>query len=148
MTVEQCMTREIEVVEPNLSIAKAAKKMRDGDFGILPVCENGRLVGMISDRDIVTRAVADGMSVNRTKVRDVMSKGILYCFEDQAVEEVAKNMGDNQVRRMVVVNREKKLMGILSLGDIAQRKQNEIPVGEALGQISEHVHREPQRASA
>lgn len=148
MTVEQCMTKEIEVVEPNLSIVKAAKKMRDGDFGILQVCENGRLIGMISDRDIVTRAVAGGMSVNRTKVRDVMSKGILYCFVDQAVEEVAKNMGDNQVRRMVVVNREKKLMGILSLGDIAQRKRNEIPVGEALGQISEHVHREPQRASA
>lgn len=148
MTVEQCMTKEIEVVEPSLSIAKAAQKMRDGDFGILPVCEKGRLIGMVSDRDIVTRAVAGGMSVTRTKVRDVMSDGILYCYEDQALEEAAKSMGDNQVRRMVVLNREKKLVGILSLGDISQKKQNEIPVGEALGQISERVHREPQRRSA
>src|SRR5687768_775274 len=123
MIVKECMTEAVELANPDMTLQEAAKKMKDGDFGSLPVGENDRLIGVITDRDI-------------------MSEGILYCYEDQTIEEVARNMGDIQVRRLPVLNREKRLVGILSLGDIALERNGADEAEEALSQISRHQHGE------
>lgn len=130
------MTKNVNVIEPACSLREAAEKMRDGDFGILPIAENDRLIGMITDRDIVVRAVAEGKDPRQVTVRDVMSKEVLYCFEDQTLEEVAQNLGENRIRRLAVLSREKRLVGILSLGDLAQSKADPYQVEEALSHIS------------
>ncbi len=136
MYVKSCMTKNVEVIEPACSLREAAEKMRDGDFGVLPIAENERLIGMITDRDIVIRAVAEGKDPRQVTVRDIMSKEVLYCFEDQTLEEVAQNLGENQVRRLPVLSREKRLVGILSLGDLAQSKADPFQVELALSHIS------------
>lgn len=145
MTVKNCMTKNVEMVEPAASLREAAEKMRDGDFGMLPVTENDRLVGMLTDRDIVIRGVAEGKDSRQTQVRDVMSKSVLYCYEDQSLEEVARNLGKNQVRRLPVLSRDKRLVGILSLGDLAQSEADQLEVEDALQQIS---HAKPSRLGA
>jgi CBS domain-containing protein len=117
------MTRDVRVATPGQSIRDVAKIMAEIDAGILPVGENDRLIGMISDRDIAVRAVAQGKGPD-TPVRDVMStEKVLYCYDDEELDNVAKNMGDEQVRRLPVVNREKRLVGIVSLGDLANRER-------------------------
>ena len=120
MRVSECMTREVRVASPGQSIREVAKIMAEIDSGILPVGDNDRLVGMITDRDIAIRAVAQGKGPD-TPVREVMStEKVLYCYEDEDLAHVASNMGEQQVRRLPVVNREKRLVGIVSLGDVAQ----------------------------
>jgi CBS domain-containing protein len=119
MQVQQVMTRGVQLIDPDTPIREAACKMRDQDIGALPVGENDRLVGMVTDRDIVLRAVAEGQSPDKTSVREVMSKGILYCFEDVEVDEAAKSMADNQVRRLPVLNRDKRLVGVVALADLS-----------------------------
>ena len=136
MLVRETMTKDVEIGNPNMSLQEAAQKMRDGDFGLLPIGENDRLVGMITDRDIAVRAVAEGKDPKQVSVGEIMSKNVLYCYEDQTLDEVAKNLGENQVRRLPVLSRQKRLVGILSLGDLAQANQNPEPVEEALTQIS------------
>ena len=120
MNVSDVMTREVQVASPEQSIRDAAQLMMRIDAGTVPVGENEKLVGMLTDRDITVRAVAKGLGPE-TPVREIMSADVKYCFEDQPVEEVARNMADIQVRRLPVVNREKRLVGILSLGDLAVR---------------------------
>ena len=115
MFVKQCMTTEVELGSPEMTLQKAAQKMRDGNFGSLPIEENDRLVGMVTDRDITVRAVAEGKDPTKAAVWEIMSKKVLYCFEDQTLEDVAKNLGTNQIRRLPVLNRNKRLVGILSL---------------------------------
>jgi len=120
MRVSECMTREVRIANPGQSIREVARIMAEIDAGVMPVGEDDRLVGMITDRDIAIRAVAAGKGPD-TPVRDVMStEQVLYCFEDEDLAQVAKNMGEQQVRRLPVVNREKRLVGIVSLGDVAQ----------------------------
>jgi CBS domain-containing protein len=138
MMVRECMTKTVDLIHPNLTLTDAAKKMRDGDYGVLPVGEKDRLVGMITDRDIAIRAVAEGADPKNTPVREVMSTRVLYCYDDQTLDEVSKNMGDNQIRRLPVLNREKRLVGILSLGDVALSEIEEAE--EALVKISEPVN--------
>src|SRR4051812_39561373 len=122
MRVSEAMTREVRVVTPGQSIRDVAKMMAETDAGSMPVGENDRLIGMITDRDIAIRAVAQGKGPE-TPVREVMSDSkVLYCYEDEELDHVAKNMGDEQVRRLPVVNREKRLVGIVSIGDVAQRE--------------------------
>lgn len=121
MLVKECMSKKVELGSPEMTLFQAAQKMRDGDFGLLPVSENDKLVGMLTDRDIAIRAVAVGKDPAQTRIRDVMSKKVLYCYEDQSTEEVAKNMGENKIRRLPVVNREKRLVGILALADLAAK---------------------------
>jgi CBS domain-containing protein len=118
MRVSDAMTRGVRVCHPRQSICDAARMMAELDCGVLPVGEQDRLVGIITDRDIAIRAVAQHKSPD-TPVRDAMSNEVKYCFEDQHVEQVAKNMGDLRVRRLPVLNREKRLVGILSLGNLA-----------------------------
>src|SRR5438309_3284561 len=132
--VADVMTRSVFIVKPDETIQKAAMAMAGIDAGILPVANGDRLVGMITDRDIAVRGVAEGKGPD-TKVFDVMTKDIRYCFDDQDIEDVIHNMGDIQVRRLPVVSRDKRLVGILSLADIAMTASNG-EAGEALGKIS------------
>jgi len=135
MRVSEAMTREVRVASPGQSIRDAALMMLEIDAGSLPVGENDRLVGMITDRDIAVRAVANGKDP-MTPVREAMSLEVKYCFDDEDTEEVARNMGDLQVRRLPVVNREKRLVGILSLGDLAT-KDGGRNAGDALANIAQ-----------
>ena len=118
MRVSEAMTRNVRIANPDQAIAEVARVMLQIDAGALPVGENDKLVGMITDRDIAIRAVALGKGPG-TLVRDVMSSDVKYCFEDEDIEHVARNMADEQIRRIPVVNRDKRLVGILSLGDLA-----------------------------
>jgi CBS domain-containing protein len=116
------MTREVRVASPGQTIREVARIMAEIDAGVLPVGDNDRLVGMITDRDIAIRAVAQGKGPD-TPVRDVMStEKVLYCYDDEDLAQVATNMGEQQVRRLPVVNREKRLVGIVSLGDVVQNE--------------------------
>jgi CBS domain-containing protein len=135
MQIKDIMTSEVDLVNPETSVRAVAQKMRDDDVGAVPVAENGRLVGMVTDRDIVLRAVAEGGDMDSYTARQVMSSDVLYCFEDQFVEEVLRNMKENQVRRLPVVNRDKHLVGMVSLGDLAQHGPAAL-AGEALKGIS------------
>lgn len=134
MKVKECMTADVVIASPGDTICEAARKMAECDSGALPVGENDRLVGMITDRDIALRAVAKNMPP-ATPVRDVMSREVLYCFDDEDIEQVAQNMGEQQVRRLPVLNRDKRLVGIISLGDIALGAATPT-TGEAVADIS------------
>ena len=134
MKLASIMTGGIETIAPHATLAEAAKKMASQDIGSLPVCaERRRVIGIITDRDITVRAVAEGRGPD-SLVRDAMTDHVDYCFEDQDVEEVTKNMASIKVRRLPVLNRDKRLVGIISLGDIAQ--SGEAQTDQALGRIS------------
>ena len=135
MRIKAIMTPEVDLVNPETSVRAIAQKMRDEDVGAVPVAEDGRVVGMVTDRDIVLRAVAEGGDVDSYTARQVMSSGVLYCFDDQSAQEVLQNMKENQVRRLPVVNRDKRLVGMVSLGDLAQHSPA-AQTGEALRGIS------------
>jgi len=134
MRVSEAMTREVRVANPTQTIRDVAKIMEEIDAGAVPVGKNDRLVGMITDRDIAIRAVAQGKGPD-TPVREIMSEDIKYCYEDEDLEHVAENMGELQVRRLPVVNRDKRLVGIVALGDIA-RHEDEETTGETTQQVS------------
>src|SRR5438552_6402912 len=135
MKVREAMTRDVRVAGPEETVQDAAKTMAELDAGALPVGEKDHLVGMITDRDIAIRGIAKGKGP-KAKVRDVMTEDVKYCFDDQEVEEVMRNMADIQVRRLPVLNRDKRLVGILSLGDIAISHEGK-RAGDALRGISQ-----------
>jgi CBS domain-containing protein len=134
MKVRDSMTSDVKVISPKQSICDAAKMMAECDAGSLPVGEDDRLVGMITDRDIAIRAVAQDLPPS-TPVRDVMSKELLYCYEDQDIAHVAENMSEQKVRRLPVLNREKRLVGIVSLGDLARNVKTS-KAGAAMAEIA------------
>jgi len=134
MKVYDAMTLDVQLCTPENTLKDAAEAMMALNVGLLPVTDGDRLVGMISDRDIVTRGVALGLGPN-SPVQNVMTEDVKYCFEDQDIEEVAHNMGDIQVRRLPVVDRDKRLVGIITLGDIARVGSSD-GTAEALHQIS------------
>ena len=133
--LKDLMSRDVKVISPDMTIRDAAGKMRDGDFGMMPVGEDDRLIGTISDRDIAIRAVAEGKDPD-TKVRDVMSEGVAWAYEDDSVEQAAKIMSERQVRRLPVVDRDKRLVGIVALGDFAVESSEIRPAAQALSEIS------------
>ena len=135
MKVREAMTRDVKLVKPDQPISEAASLMAELDIGALPVEESDRLVGMITDRDIAVRAVAAGRGPD-TKVSEIMSREVKYCFEDQSIDEVTQNMGELRIRRLPVLTRDKRLIGILSLGDLARTANGTDPAGEALKGIS------------
>ncbi len=137
MNVSEVMTRDVRVASPDDYLQSAAQMMQENDFGALPVGENDRLVGMLTDRDITIRAVAQGLDPQTRKVRDVMSSEVKFVYDDESVQDAARNMSELQVRRLPVVNREKRLVGIVSLGDLALNEPR--PAGEALSSISQHT---------
>ncbi|MET4069097.1 CBS domain-containing protein [Bradyrhizobium sp. S3.2.6] len=120
MQVREIMTPSVHIADPNMTIREAARWMRADNVGALPVGENDRLVGMITDRDIVMRAVAEERSAGNTSVREVMSEGVCYCFEDDDVEGASQQMATHQVRRLPVLNRQKRLVGVVALADISR----------------------------
>lgn len=134
MKVKEIMSPDVVVASPDDTIQTAAFTMGRIDAGVLPVGENDRLVGMITDRDITIRAVAEGRDP-ATKVRDVMTREVKYCFEDEDVGHVSQNMAQLQVRRLPVVNRDKRLVGVISLGNIAGEQDPE-KTGTALRGVS------------
>jgi CBS domain-containing protein len=138
MRVRDVMSRGVECIGPERTIQEAARKMRDMDVGPLPVCGDGeRLVGMITDRDITVRATAEGCDPKQTTVREVMSEGIRCCFEDDDMEAAARLMQDEQLRRLVVLDENKRLVDIVALGDLATQSDDTRRTGEVLGRVSE-----------
>jgi CBS domain-containing protein len=137
MKLSEIMTRDVVVMQPDDSLQSAAKKMRDRNIGFLPVCDGEELIGVISDRDITIRALADGMDVNIMLGRDLMTVPAIYCFDDQDISEAAKIMEENQIRRLVVLSRdEKRLVGVISLGDLARNEPADRS-GQVLQKVSE-----------
>jgi CBS domain-containing protein len=134
MKVSKIMTRDVRLLSPHNTIREAASLMAEIDAGALPVGENDRLVGMVTDRDIVVRGVALGKPID-TKVSAVMSREMLYCFDTDEIDNVARNMGKAQVRRLPVVNKDKHLVGIVSLGDLA-RKDDPTTIGQTVTRVS------------
>lgn len=134
MKVSEAMSRDVRVASPEQTIEQAARMMASLDAGVLPVGEHDRLVGMISDRDIAIRGVAQGKGPD-AKVRDVMTSDVKYCYEDEEIADVTLNMADIQVRRLPVLDHDKRLVGILSLGDVAVTSEEGL-AGEALTGIS------------
>jgi CBS domain-containing protein len=139
MQISEIMSRDVVIVSPSDSIQKVAQKMAEIDSGIMLVGENDRLVGMVTDRDIVLRAVAKGKTPSKSTARDVMSPDIKYCYEDETIEDAARNMASLQVKRLPVLNREKRLVGIVSLGDLAMEPEADEQSKEALLGISQPV---------
>ena len=136
MQVRDVMTKGAECVRPSNSLQEAALRMKKLDVGALPVCDNDRLVGLLTDRDITVRAVAEAAEPRTTTVKDVMTPDVLHCFEDHDVQEAAQLMREHQVRRLVVLNRDKRLVGIVSLGDLAVETGDEKLAGRTLEQVS------------
>ncbi|GEO16471.1 CBS domain-containing protein [Microvirga aerophila] len=135
MKVSEVMTKDVRLIEPTQTIREAARLMAEMDAGIMPVREGDRLVGMITDRDISVRAVAEGKGPD-TPIREVMTQDVKYCYEDDDTNDVARNMADIQVRRLPVLTRDKRLVGIISLGDMAV-SDGPGRVGEAVAGISQ-----------
>jgi len=140
MLIRDVLTKDPEVIRPDASIREAAKKMKQLDIGMLPVCDGERLIGAVTDRDLAIRAVAEGRDANRTFIHEVMSRDPVYCFEEDNLEQAAIIMEEKQVRRLPVLNRQKRLVGIVSLGDLALRADDEILVEEVLECVSELPH--------
>ena len=143
MTLKDVMTPDVEVIAPEATLQQAAAKMRRLNIGPLPVCDGDQLVGMLTDRDITVRAVAEGCDPTTTTVREAMTPDIAYCFEDQTIEDAVQMMERYQIRRLPILNRTQRLVGMVSLGDLAVSRGNETRVGEPLKQVSEPA--EPRR---
>jgi CBS domain-containing protein len=134
--VAEVMTRGVRTLSPQDSMLMAAQAMEELDVGSLPVCDGEQLLGMVTDRDITVRGVAHGKPADSTPLSDVMTKGVRWCFEDDSVDKVIDEMREAKIRRVPVVDRDKHLVGILSLGDVAV-KADSVEAGEALSNISE-----------
>lgn len=134
MLIKECMTQDVCTIGPDQTIREAARAMAERDIGFIPVEEKDRMVGMITDRDIAIRALAQGKGPD-TKVRDVMTREVRYCYDDEKIDDVLANMGDLQVRRLPVVNRDKRLVGIVSLSDCATKERAQ-PAANALDRIT------------
>ncbi len=136
MQVKDVMTRGAEVVRPDATLQEAANKMKSLDIGPLPVCDGDKIIGMLTDRDITVRATAEGLDPKQTRVREVMSKELITCLEDQDVKEAAELMQSKQIRRVPILNKDKRLVGMLSLGDLANRTQDSKLAGKTLEEVS------------
>lgn len=138
MRVSDVMTPAVECTQPDATLREAAELMRDLDCGVLPVCgDSDQLVGMITDRDMAVRAIAEGSHPDTTRVREVMTPDVIYCYDDISIEEAEHIMQQRQIRRLVVLDRNKQLAGIVSLGDLAIRTSDREQVGDVLHDVSE-----------
>jgi len=136
MNIKEIMTRNVEVIHPTDTLRAAAEKMRAHDVGFLPVYNGGELLGVITDRDIVVRAMAKGADPRTMLTLELFTSPAIYCFEDQSVEDAVELMHDNQIRRLVILNRStKQLAGVISLGDLAINVDDKVS-GEVLQRVS------------
>jgi CBS domain-containing protein len=136
MKLVDVMTRAVEVISPEERLHEAARRMSEYDLGALPVCDGERLVGMITDRDLVIRSMSLGEDPRRVRVAEAMTYDVLWCFEDVGLDEVGRRMQERQVRRMVVLDRKKEMVGIVSLGDLARAKGNAPIAARTLEEIA------------
>jgi CBS domain-containing protein len=137
MNASNVMTERVQCIPPTASLQEAAASMKSLDVGALPVCDNDRLIGMITDRDIAVRSAAVGQDPKLNAVRDAMTPHVIYCFDDQDISEVGQLMRDRQIRRIPVLNRQKRLVGMVSLGDLAIEIEDVHVSAQALKGISE-----------
>ncbi len=135
MKVKDVMHKGVEWVSPDTPVANVAKKMREHDIGAVPVGENDRLVGMITDRDITIRAVAEDKDFSKLTARDVMTSGIIYCRDTEEVDDAARIMESKQVRRLPVIDENKRMVGMVAIGDISQSRDL---TGEVMKAVSTH----------
>jgi len=148
MKLSEIMTQDVEIIQPDDTLRLAAQKMRDRDIGFLPVCDGDSLMGVLSDRDIAIRALADGMDIGVMLGRDLMTTPALYCFDDQDVTEAAKVMGDNQIRRLVILGREnERVVGVISLGDLVRKGITDLS-GQVLQKVSEPENENQESATS
>ena len=145
MKISEVMTKSVETVRPDQTLQEAASRMKSLDVGPMPVTDNNRLVGMLTDRDIVVRAVAEGKDARTTKVRDAMTPDVVCCKEDDDVKDAARTMKDRQIRRLVVVDGQQRVAGIVSLGDIAVDTSDEKMSGRVLEEVSKPTRTAPTR---
>lgn len=138
MLIKDIMTRNPEYTSPSNTLQEAAESMRDLEVGMLPVGDGIKLKGIITDRDIVTRSTAEGQDPKETRVSTIMTSEVLYLYEDQPIDVAVQTMKDKQVRRIVILNRDKDMTGILAIGDLANRTDEEGEIAEALEGVSEH----------
>jgi CBS domain-containing protein len=143
MQLRDIMSPDPVVIGPDTTLKEAAGKMREIDSGVMPIGDSERLVGMLTDRDITVRATAAGKDPSATMVREVMTEDVVYCFEDDDVREAANKMEQHQIRRLIVLNRDNRLVGIVSLGDLAVDTGDERLAGEVTEKVSEPA--EPKR---
>jgi CBS domain-containing protein len=136
MKISEMMTKNPKVIPTNATVRDAAKLMKDIDTGAIPVIDHDQVVGMITDRDIVLRSTAEGHNPNESKISDVMTNEFYFCYEDQDVKDAAKLMQDKQVRRLPIIDRNKHLVGIVSLGDLSVDVNNDKLSGKTLEDIS------------
>jgi CBS domain-containing protein len=136
MKAQEIMTTELQTIEPEATLQSAARLMKKHDIGILPVITSeGRAVGMITDRDIAVRGVAEGHAPAEARVGDTMTAGVAFCYEDDAIEQLAHHMGEKKLHRLIVVNRDSKgIKGIVSLGDLASKSDNKHMIGTVLSE--------------
>lgn len=137
MKVREAMHRGVEWVEPSTTLKRLAELMKEQDIGAIPIGENDRLIGMVTDRDIVVRGLANGRDPSRLTARDVMTKGVVFCHEDEDIDDATRTMELKQIRRLPVINNAKRMTGILSLGDISFACEQE-QSGEVLQAVSAH----------
>lgn len=144
MQIKDVMTKQCDWIAPDANLQQAAQMMKDKDIGFIPVGENDKLIGAVTDRDLVTRGLIGNMDSQQAQVRDVMTPKMYYCFEDQSVDEICQNMSDIKVRRLPVVNRDKRLTGIVSTGDLAQAQAQQ--TGEAIQGITSALQQNQKAA--
>jgi CBS domain-containing protein len=136
-TIASVMTRDVKVARPDSPVQEAARVMRQLDVGSVPVCTGRKLVGMLTDRDIAVRLVADGLDPAATPASQIMTAGVIYLYDDQSVQEAADTMSAHQIRRLPIVHRDKELVGIVALGDLAVDLPDDQLSGEVLEGVSE-----------
>jgi CBS domain-containing protein len=137
MKIADIMSRDVDSIRLETTLTEAAKKMKEHDIGSLPVTDGQKIHGMLTDRDIVIRAIAQDKDPNRTTAREAMTEKILYVFDDQDVKEAAESMKDQQVRRLVVLNRDKRLVGFVSMGDLSRKANDEHLTASVAGRVAE-----------
>ena len=137
MKVKDMMHKGAEYVAPNATLQQVASKMRDHDAGAIPVCEGGKPIGMVTDRDITIRVLANGNDIAKIEAKDVMSKDVIFCRDTEDAEDALRIMEDNQVRRLPVLNEAKKLVGMVSLGDISHALSRDL-TGKVTKAVSAH----------
>ena len=137
MRVREVMSQGVQCIAPESTLQEAACKMKEYNFGSLPVCDGDRLIGMITDRDIAIRSVSAGDDPTKCPVREIMTPSLVYSFDDAEVEDAATLMQQKQIRRLPILNRDKRLVGIVSLGDLAVQTHDEVLAGHTLEAVSE-----------
>jgi CBS domain-containing protein len=136
MQAKDLMTPNVECISPEMRLQEAARKMKTMDIGFLAVCENDRLVGTLTDRDMVLRVLAEDKDIKEFRARDVMTPSAFWCYDDQTAEEIAEYMSSKEIRRVLILDRNKRLAGVISIGDLAKRGEQS-KAGETIADIAE-----------